>query len=173
MTSVDSSLSVPWYRQRWPWILIALPASSVLACVALIVIALHDPDSLVVDDYYKQGLAINQRLERGHYAERVALAARGRIDASVRSLQVQLSSAQPIAIQPCLLTLVHPTRSEYDRRIALRYDPQSGSYMGELPAELAAGRWHLVLEPADAIWRLTGRVELPDAAEFELAPAGS
>jgi hypothetical protein len=139
----------------------------------LIAVAMHEPDSLVVDDYYKQGLAINQRLERDQYAQRVGLTARGHYDRTDRILRLQLSSARPVGIQQCQLTLVHPTRSEQDRRIALRYDRPSGAYVGELPAELVSGRWHLVLEPADALWRLTGRVELPDVQEFELVPASS
>lgn len=168
MTRIESSVTPPWYRQPWPWILIALPASSVLACTALIAIAMHEPDSLVVDDYYKEGLAINQRLERDRYAERMGLTARGQVDVHERRLVLHLSSTQPIAIQQCYVRLVHPTRSEHDRRIALHYEAERGVYVGELPAELAAGRWHVVLEPADGVWRLMGRVLLPDTKEFEL-----
>lgn len=163
--------SLPWYRQPWPWILIALPASSVLACAVLIAIALHDPDSLVVDDYYKQGLAINQRLERDRYAQQVGLVARGRVNLAGRDVEMRLSSSKPVAIQQCYLQLVHPTRSEHDLRIALRYEALRGAYVGELPPKLAQGRWHVVLEPADGVWRLTGRLSLAEGREFELAPA--
>lgn len=37
----------PWYRQFWPWMLIALPAAAVIACVVTIVIAVKNPDIIV------------------------------------------------------------------------------------------------------------------------------
>ncbi len=57
-----------WYKQFWPWFLIALPGSVVIASVATIIIAIKNPDSIVVDDYYKAGLAINRDLSREQLA---------------------------------------------------------------------------------------------------------
>ncbi len=34
----------PWQRQLWPWILIALPASAVIACAATLWLVLQNPD---------------------------------------------------------------------------------------------------------------------------------
>ena len=48
----------PWYRQGWPWFLIALPATAVVAGIATLVIAAKTFDGMVVDDYYKEGQAI-------------------------------------------------------------------------------------------------------------------
>ena len=56
--------SQPWYRQFWPWFLIALPATVVVAGLTTWWIAAHKADSLVVDDYYKEGLAINRQLRK-------------------------------------------------------------------------------------------------------------
>lgn len=39
--------SSPWYRQFWPWFLIALPASSVAFSFATLFIALNDPDTVL------------------------------------------------------------------------------------------------------------------------------
>jgi len=52
----------PWYKQFWPWFIIALPASAVIAGITTVFIAFENADSLVVDDYYKEGKAINQRV---------------------------------------------------------------------------------------------------------------
>ena len=38
----------PWYRQFWPWFIIALPASSVVAGITTFWIAMQTTDSLVV-----------------------------------------------------------------------------------------------------------------------------
>ena len=51
----------PWYQQAWPWFLISLPASAVIGGIITLMLAVNSPNALVVDDYYKEGLAINQR----------------------------------------------------------------------------------------------------------------
>src|SRR5574340_668345 len=56
--------SKPWYREPWPWFLMSLPAVAVAAGLTTAWIAFKTADGLVVGDYYKEGLAINQTLER-------------------------------------------------------------------------------------------------------------
>jgi len=41
---------VPWYRQFWPWFIIALPASAVIAGFFTLWLAISHPDHLVVED---------------------------------------------------------------------------------------------------------------------------
>jgi len=41
---------VPWYKQFWPWFIIALPASVVVASFFTLWLAISNPDRLVVDD---------------------------------------------------------------------------------------------------------------------------
>ena len=54
----------PWYRHLWPWLIIAPPAASVIAGIAMVVIAVASDDGLVTPDYYRQGVSINERLTR-------------------------------------------------------------------------------------------------------------
>ena len=61
----------PWYKDRWPWILIAGPATVVVAGFITLWMAVVSDDGLVTDDYYKQGLAINQTLARANDAFRL------------------------------------------------------------------------------------------------------
>ena len=35
----------PWYREFWPWFLMSLPATAVIAGVATVVIAIQSADS--------------------------------------------------------------------------------------------------------------------------------
>ena len=51
----------PWYKERWPWILMAGPGLVIVAGVITVWLAVVSNDGLVTDDYYKQGLAVNQR----------------------------------------------------------------------------------------------------------------
>jgi len=41
---------LPWYRQFWPWFIIALPAAAVIASFITLWLAISNPDHLVVDD---------------------------------------------------------------------------------------------------------------------------
>ncbi len=40
----------PWYKQFWPWFIFSIPAISVVAGISLLIIALKNPDYLVVDE---------------------------------------------------------------------------------------------------------------------------
>jgi hypothetical protein len=73
--------STPWFRQRWPWLLIAGPAIVVVAGIVTIWLAIRSDDGLVADDYYKQGLAINQVIGRAERAQALGLTAKVTIGA--------------------------------------------------------------------------------------------
>jgi hypothetical protein len=137
----------PWYREPWPWILMAGPAAVLVAGAVTIWLAVSTSDGLVADDYYKRGLAINQELKR----ERAAAARR--IDATVErsgeKLGVTLSGAAPEAV---FAQLVHATRAGHDQRLRLA-QVAPGRYEAELPP-LPAGRWRLVLEDPRREWRI-------------------
>ncbi len=48
-------MNEPWYRQFWPWFIIALPASAVIASFITLWLAVSNPVTLVVDeDEYRQ-----------------------------------------------------------------------------------------------------------------------
>jgi hypothetical protein len=51
----EAEKNLPWYKQFWPWFIIALPASVVIASFVTLWIAISNPDHLVVDeDEYRQ-----------------------------------------------------------------------------------------------------------------------
>ena len=81
----------PWYRQRWPWLLMLGPAIVVVAGIVTAVIAIETDDGLVADDYYKRGLAINQTLER---AARTAVL-------GLTATPVRRDGHQPIIFMQC------------------------------------------------------------------------
>ena len=140
-------MNLPWYREPWPWILMAAPAAAVVAGAATIWIAVDSADGLVADDYYKRGLAINQVLAREENARRLGVQARA--EARDGRLRVALAGAAPEAI---FAQLAHATRAGYDQR--LRLAPSApGVYEAELPP-LAAGRWRVVLEDPRGEWRV-------------------
>lgn len=55
-TKLAPGEGVPWYKQFWPWFIIALPASVVVASFFTLWLAISNPDQLVVDDDEYQSL---------------------------------------------------------------------------------------------------------------------
>lgn len=149
----DSSL--PWYRHRWPWILMAGPFVVVVAGLVTAYLAVSSNDGLVDDDYYKQGLAVNKVTERDQKARALGLQADLLQSADGAQVRVLLrGDAGFAAPETLILRIMHPTRSGSDQTVSLRADG-SGSYSGPLTVRLA-GRWHVALEDAAGDWRLTG-----------------
>ena len=54
----------PWYRHIWPWLIMLPPGVSVVGGVVVLCLALASPEPLVAEDYYRQGITINERLAR-------------------------------------------------------------------------------------------------------------
>jgi hypothetical protein len=57
----------PWYREPWPWVLIAIPALTVIACGYTLWLAISNPDYLVLDNpeynEVKSGLRAQSELQ--------------------------------------------------------------------------------------------------------------
>jgi len=58
------SMVTPWYKEPWAWLVFFLPFSAVVAGIATYIIANHEPDALVIGEYYKEGKAINLQLAK-------------------------------------------------------------------------------------------------------------
>jgi hypothetical protein len=149
--------SRPWYRYGWPWLLIALPASAVVGGILTIIIAVRSPNELVVDDYYKQGLAINQQKHRLAQAEELNLKALLRSDGSALSLG--LESERRLPDSALTLNIIHATRSDFDRTLTMQRN-QDGSYQAELAPPLQAGNWYLRLQNQENTWELRSRMTI-------------
>jgi hypothetical protein len=139
----------PWYRQFWPWVLILLPGTAVVASVYTLVIANIHSDDLVVDEYYKVGLAINRQLVRQQTAESLGIAASIRIDD--RKLTARVEGTETLT--QLRLRLSHPMEANRDLQVALT-QIEPGYYTTQLPLAIT-GRWHWILDAGDgSTWRL-------------------
>ena len=140
-------MNAPWYRQRWPWLLISGPAVVLVAGAVTTWIAFATADGLVAEDYYTQGIGINRVLAREERARQLGIAAD--IDFGPAKIVVRLRGQAPEAL---FVHLAHATRAGHDERLRLaRVRP--GLYEAELPP-LAAGRWRIVVEDPGATWRI-------------------
>ena len=165
VTNVITNQS-PWYRSKWPWLLMAAPAFAVVGGAAMLMLALASNDGLVADDYYKRGLAINQTLSRDRAAEAGHYRARVMFNPAFDRVRVIVSGDAVAAA--LTLRLVHPTRIGQDRVVALTAQP-GGVYEGAFEP-VAAERWGVSLEDAAGAWRLAGSWRAADGPVLELAP---
>lgn len=143
----------PWYRQLWPWVLIAIPGSSMIYCAIFITMALTSESSMVSDDYYKDGLAINQTLERDEQAHRMGLSAEYLSDGH-SVLDVRVAGSEALTTNTLILRLIHPTIDDRDQLVRLSH-VRGDRFQARLPEPLE-GRWYLDLRDATNEWRLYG-----------------
>lgn len=140
-----------WYCEPWVWLLITLPASAVLGGIVTILIAMESDDGLVVDDYYKQGLEINKKLDRDKAANKYNLVANLQLTDDLKDIQVSLdANNQFVSPDSIKLSFLHPTKKGQDQ-ILILYTVDKRTYTGSLPP-LIQGDWYIQIEAAD--WRL-------------------
>lgn len=159
----------PWYREPWPWLLMAGPGLVIVAGVFTAWLAFRSNDGLVADDYYKQGLAVNQVLRRDHYAVDHGMTAR--LLHSGLQLRLFLKAEGGVALPTDLdLKIAHPTHSGEDQSLRLKAEG-AGFYSGTLQMPVNGVR-HLILEDRAGAWRLLGVWRGTQAEALDLLPAG-
>lgn len=181
--------TLPWYRQFWPWFLIALPAAVVVAGFFTLYLAIKYSDDLVSDNYYRDGLAINQQLTQDLRATELGLSAKldfaAGSDDAIDVLELELNRPRATKALPARLTLhlLHPTNAKADHIIQLIAGGR-GRYRGQL-SQLPTQRYYLRLLPGvatervseqqnlqSAEWRLMGEIDFSISHFIELQ-AGS
>lgn len=166
---MNNKSSAPWYRQGWPWFIIALPAIAVIAGTITAVIAFRTFDGMVVDDYYKEGKAIMQTLGRVERAHELGLAAHLSIRSDFIRVELSAPSVESVPAR-IILTVIHPTRDGADQELVL--DSVQGVYAGPL-LPLSTGRWLFQIEDESRSWRMNGAAYLPTETEIRIDPSSS
>ena len=157
----------PWFRQPWVWVLIAIPGSAVVSGIAMLSLAIWSYDGLVVDDYYRKGIAINRTLERDQAAAEYGLSSRVRLNPEDGSMRASLSASDAFVAPPVIhLSLFHATRAGFDHDILLER-LNAEDYVGALPS-LVPGHWYVQLAADN--WRLLGSLRAPSDSEVHITP---
>lgn len=162
----------PWYREPWPWILMAGPVTVIIAGIFTAWIAYTRGDPVISEDYYRKGLAVAQTLASSERAQTLGLQAVVHLSAD-DSVSMSLAAVASgfVAPQKIQLTLSHPTRAGLDQTQTLSLTGDN-TYRGRLHLP-ASGHWLLLIESegsdggADQGWRLLGKVILP-ASEVKI-----
>lgn len=159
----------PWYRQFWPWFLISLPGMAVVGGIITINLAMSGSDSLVRDDYYKEGLAINRDLARERMAANLGIRIALAYDAASGHLAAQLNDAPVGNIESLQVHMVHPTLNNHDSTFSLQRTGDR-SYEGQVTERFGDIAWHLAIGPVEETWKISARWNPVTTPALELAP---
>lgn len=157
-----------WYREPALLALLLGPLVVVVASFITLALAARSDDGVVVDDYYKQGLAINRTLDRDRAAARLHYQAELHIPAAHSRVILRLHGPHPLP-DVLNLRLAHPTRAGMDQAVTLHRTPD-GTYAGSLEP-LPPAHWEVKLEDPGRQWRLTGTWLSAEETEVHLGAA--
>lgn len=116
----------------------------------MIRLAFDSADIVVRDDYYKEGLAINESMARDQLASDLGISGNLLINADGVSLQINQSEQDFYQIPAISLTLHHPFDARQDLNILLEQLPIDGAdYQQQYSAEISIPlqRWYLEITP--------------------------
>ncbi|MCC2604009.1 FixH family protein [Planctobacterium marinum] len=155
-----------WYKQFWPWFLITIPAISMVLGFTIVYLAVTSENSMVSDDYYKEGKAINQSISKKRMAKQLNLVAA--LTLQENRIYVTFQQALPPDAAALKLDFFHATLQDKDFFVMLTRNAE-GVYSGELRNE-TKGKWRLTLTPFDESWKIRKTVSLPIASDIILEP---
>lgn len=162
---LDNQTPPPWYKQFWPWFLIAVPIITVIVGTILISLAVNTQDSLVKDDYYKEGKAINADLSKDQRAKDLYI--RTQLTVTDSAVELTFLTGEPKDKAALTLDFFHSTMSNQDFSLQLTRDTD-GVYRGVI-AQALRGKWRVTLWPFHKEWRIQKTLAFPysDTIIFE------
>lgn len=163
-----TTLKQPWYKQFWPWFIIAIPTSSVIVGVVMIVLALQDQGGLVREDWYKEGMAINQRLDKQNRAKSAGIQAFFSYSADDNIVSLRVENVDTDKESTLVLDLVHPTLKQRDMSVQLYLTPQK-TYFAKLE-QIPNGLYYAQLRSDAGEWEIDSQLNFSNALhDVELA----
>lgn len=170
--TVGQAITTPQRKPRLLLaILIGLPVLAVLMSTGGLILAGSTGTDLVRDDYYKAGVTIaaDQRAEGRARASPL----RAELRVGGRTVRLTVVQAEDLGAATPSLELLHPTRADQDRRIALiaaAGQPGALHWRGSLPSDLPHARWTVRLQNHDRTLRWHANAALPGTVQFGAAP---
>ena len=165
MTSTETTVTRPWYKEPMVWLVIAIPLSSVIYGTFFLIVSITTFDGMVVDDYYKVGKQINREFKRDRAALAHGLTAQLLVEN--KTVTVTTVSNQNYTVPPALeISFIYSTRADIDKETFVEL-VSPGIYKGSIP-KLETGRWNVQIASDD--WRLLGSMRMPDERKVVIKP---
>ncbi|QBG34471.1 FixH family protein [Litorilituus sediminis] len=158
-------MKTSWYREPWAWLVFILPFTAVVAGIATYIIANHEPDTLVVGDYYKKGKSINLEVSKVKMAQKLGMRFALKLDNNELVIK-------PTGIEktfPLLnVNFFHPTLAEKDFYIALT--PDGNGHFRHQFDHAVTGKWKITISPFEDHWKIHNAIGLPQKDFIDLIP---
>ncbi len=156
----------PALREPMVWLVVGLPAASVVAGIMLVMTAVGSGGAdTVIDDVQRSAQVQVTELGPDARARSMKLSAVLRLDES--AIEVLPVNGEFAGDRGLILSLSHPIDATQDRRLSLQPTGLGWRVMGDARAD---HDWIAQLEPADRRWRLRGRLKAGQRAAY-LGPA--
>ncbi|MDE1463936.1 FixH family protein [Spartinivicinus poritis] len=130
----------PWYKEFWFWFVMAIPLLAIALGIAMLTVSIKGADTLVRDNYYKDGLAIRNDLSRDYKAKDLQLAATIKVDNLTGDINVKLTGELAQFPAKLSLSLVSPTIPDDDQSLLMRHIAK-GHYVGQLKQQVKGKRY--------------------------------
>ena len=62
----------PWYKEPWPWVAIAIPGAAVIMGITTLILAINNPDPVIIDDKTYQELHSSLKAQQTSEVEEAA-----------------------------------------------------------------------------------------------------
>ena len=155
--------STPWYKQFWPWFILAILGWGVVSATTTLVFAVRNPPQMMTGDYAKLGKALVDTHVRFDRAQELGLA--GRLTLSGDAVALDLQAIDAAALGDTVMLLAqHPTDASRDRQRVLTRRAD-GRYAGRIEALPPRGR--IIVSDLEQSWWISSAYEL-DAGALDL-----
>lgn len=158
--------ALPWYKQFWPWFIIFLPSCAVIASLYTVYIAYSNEDSLVKDNYYNAGKAINMDLSEQQMASDLNVRATVNIDLLVGELELLLTGAFDTPPEQLTLEFIHPITKDRDVSVQLRHTGDL-RYTGQMTTSALGRRYIQLSSDSPDNWHIKTEISLDANNEAE------
>lgn len=142
----------PWYKEPWVWAILGILVFTFVWGSYRIYFAFQVQDSVVVDDYYKNGKAINEDLTRDKNAKALGISAQLLIDDLTGEVRITLTGDAESWPEQLRLSLLSPVFAEKDRTLLVNKsysaNPAEPVYVGQVD-QLVEGKTYVQLETLD------------------------
>lgn len=140
----------PWYKEPYMLLVAGIPVIAVIWGLNMVRLAMDNPDTLVSDSYYKDGVSYVESHKLDQAADRLQAEVTMLFNAD--EIIVDLTGYFDTKPDTLQLQLIHPTLEERDATVLLQRMPD-GRYMGVNEIELP-NRRHVWINSPEQGWRL-------------------
>ncbi|MEQ3697639.1 MAG: FixH family protein [Pseudomonadales bacterium] len=150
-----------WFKQPWALFVLGILLVDVVFALIFVGRSISGADDVVASDYYKQGLAINERIAKEDRAQELDLKAAVAFEQSGEVVEVSIDFNKLSELEDTvILRLIHPVSEDLDQQFILQRADGNLHFEGLGEGDLSH-RWYIQIEPLTrSSWLLNGELDL-------------